>query len=53
MLNKIFLVASTIEELNEKLNDLSNKYLTDPWMGLVIFGGLLIIGYWMVSSLNK
>ena len=53
MTSKLLFIASTIEEVNEKLNNLSEKYLNDPWVGLVLFGGLLIIGYWMISSLNK
>ena len=53
MINKLFLIATTIEELNEKLNNLSDKYLNTPWMGFVLFIGLLIIGYWAISGMNK
>jgi len=52
-INKIFVLATTIEELNEKLDNLSAKYLDNPWSGLVIFGVLLIIGCWAISNTSK
>lgn len=53
MISRLLFTASTIEEANEKLNNLADKYLDNPIIGLGIFAGLLIIVLMATSNIKK
>ncbi|MBQ2639481.1 MAG: hypothetical protein IJF92_01820 [Bacilli bacterium] len=53
MLNKLLFITSIIDELDEKLHTISDKYLSNPSMGLVLFAALLIIAFWAITSFSQ
>ena len=46
-------MTKLIEDWNNKLNGLADKYLNNVGIGTVIFGLLLVGGCWAVSYLTK
>ena len=53
MIGNLIYITSIIDEWNQKLNDLTNKYFSNPVTGFLIFIGLLVIGYIAISSFAK
>ena len=53
MPSRVFVLTSIIEEWNEKLNNIVDKYLGDPVIGFVIFVGLFIFGFLAITSFSQ
>ena len=49
----ILSITTTLNELNEKLNNLINEYGDSAWAGAAVVGLVFIISAWGISTLNK
>jgi len=49
----ILSITSTLNEWNEKLNNLISKYGDSAWIGALVVGLVFIITAWGINTLNK
>ncbi len=45
--------SSMLEDWNEKINEVLDKYSTQPWFWVSVVAVLFIIGVWAIAYLNK
>jgi len=46
-------IIDTLNDWNEKLNEFASEKLDSVWVGTLILGELVVIGFWGIQALNK
>lgn len=49
----ILSITSTLNEWNEKFNNLISKYGDSAWIGALVVGLVFLISAWGINTLNK